>query len=104
MSAGLYDITEYPDIEVESNIVNQYTADTSDFIVKTCCSLLGSKAITEDSPALAFLKQNQSYFFPANMSKAIAKMNRTNGPSSNFNATATQLSPTVISHIDLAVV
>ena len=52
----------------------------------------------------AFLKQNQSYFFPANMSKAIAKMNRTNGPSSNFNATATQLSPTVISHIDLAVV
>ena len=44
---------------MESNIVKQYTADTSDFIVKTCCSLLGSKAITEDSPALAFLKQNQ---------------------------------------------
>ena len=50
-----------------------YTAETSDFIVKTCCSLLGSKAVTEDSPALAFLKQNQflqNYHGSANVVKS----------------------------------
>ena len=58
---------------MESNIVKLYTAETSDFIVKTCCSLLGSKAVTEDSPALAFLKQNQflqNYHGSANVLKS----------------------------------
>ena len=78
LTAGLFDITEYPDIEVESNIVKQFTADTSDYIVKTCCSLLGSKAVTEDSPALAFLKQNQflqNYHGSANVIKTQIAIN-----------------------------
>ena len=78
LTAGLYDISEYPDVEVESAIVKQFTADTSDYIVKTCCSLLGSKAITEDSPALAFLKQNQflqNYHGSANVLKTQIAIN-----------------------------
>ena len=78
LTAGLYDITEFPDVEVEAAIVKQYSADTSDFIVKTCCSLLGSKATTEDSPALAFLKQNQflqNYHGSANVLKTQIAIN-----------------------------
>ena len=78
LTAGLYDITEFPDVEVESAIVKQYSADTSDYVVKTCCSLLGSRATTDDSPALAFLKQNQflqNYHGSANVLKTQIAIN-----------------------------
>eukprot|EP00092_Neocalanus_flemingeri_P016245 GFUD01017589.1.p1 GENE.GFUD01017589.1~~GFUD01017589.1.p1 ORF type:complete len:649 (-),score=211.71 GFUD01017589.1:158-2104(-) len=59
MTAGLVDMSEYPDVEVESVIVKQYAAETSDFIVKTCLSLLGSQAALENSQYQKYLTQNQ---------------------------------------------
>ena len=72
LTAGLFDISEYPDVEVESAIVKVYASETSDFIVKTCTSLLGREALLEDSPAMAFIKQNQflqNYHGPSNILK-----------------------------------
>ena len=48
LTAGLADISEYPDIELESAIVKVYAAETSDFIVKTCSSLFGCQSVLED--------------------------------------------------------
>ena len=56
-SAGLADISEYPDVELESAIVKVYAAETSQFIVKTCSSLLGSQSVLEESAAMLYLKQ-----------------------------------------------
>jgi len=59
MTAGLEDMMETPDVEVESVIVKQFAAETSDYIVKTCLSLLGSKAALDTSPYHKCLAQNQ---------------------------------------------
>ena len=59
MTAGLVDISECPDVEVESVIVKQYAAETSDYIVKTCLALLGSQAMLETSQYQKYLTQNQ---------------------------------------------
>ena len=59
MTAGLVDISECPDVELESVIVRQYTAETSDYIVKTCLSLLGSQTMLETSKYQKYLTQNQ---------------------------------------------
>lgn len=59
MTAGLVDISECPDVEMESVIVKQYAAETSDYIVKTCLSLLGTQAMLETSKYQAYITQNQ---------------------------------------------
>ena len=73
MTAGLYDISEYPDVEVESAIVKVYAAETADIITKTCASLLGSQAVLDDSPAMQHIKQSQflqNYHGPSNILKS----------------------------------
>ena len=55
MTAGLVDISECPDVEMESVIVKQYAAETSDYIVKTCLSLLGTQAMLETSKYQAYI-------------------------------------------------
>ena len=59
MTAGLVDISECPDVELESVIVKLYAAETSDYIVKTCLSLLGREALLETSKHQHCLSQNQ---------------------------------------------
>eukprot|EP00090_Calanus_glacialis_P041415 TRINITY_DN7307_c0_g1_i4.p1 TRINITY_DN7307_c0_g1~~TRINITY_DN7307_c0_g1_i4.p1 ORF type:complete len:598 (+),score=219.67 TRINITY_DN7307_c0_g1_i4:49-1842(+) len=59
MTAGLVDISECPDVEMESVIVKLYAAETSDYIVKTCLSLLGSQTMLETSQYQKYLTQNQ---------------------------------------------
>ena len=59
MTAGLEDISECPDVELESVIVRQYAAETSDYIVKTCLSLLGRQTMLETSKYQKYLTQNQ---------------------------------------------
>lgn len=59
MTAGLVDISECPDVEIESVIVKQYAAETSDYVVKTCLSLLGSQAALQTSQYQKYLSQNQ---------------------------------------------
>jgi len=59
MTAGLFDISEYPDVDVESSIIKVYASETSEFISHTCSGLLGSKSLLEDSPAMLYVKQSQ---------------------------------------------
>jgi len=59
MTSGLHDMSECPDVEVESVIVKQYAAETSDYIVKTCLSLLGSKTLLDENDYTKYLDQNQ---------------------------------------------
>lgn len=52
----------------------------------------------------AFLKQNQSYFFPASMSKGPSKQNRANATQQNFNPASSQLSPSAVMAVDHSLV
>jgi alkylation response protein AidB-like acyl-CoA dehydrogenase len=47
--AGLKDVAEVPDVEVESVLVKLYAAEASDFITRGCLNLLGMRACMEDS-------------------------------------------------------
>jgi acyl-CoA dehydrogenase family protein 9 len=60
MTAALEDVSDEPDVEVESVIVKQYAAEASDFVVKTCLSLLGiDKVNQEGSLYQKYLRDNQ---------------------------------------------
>ena len=43
------DVSEVPDVEVESVLVKLYAAEASEFITKGCLNLLGLRAAMEDS-------------------------------------------------------
>ena len=43
------DVSEVPDVEVESVLVKLYAAEASEFITKGCLNLLGMRAAMEDS-------------------------------------------------------
>ena len=45
----LQDVSEVPDVEVESVLVKLYAAEASEFITKGCLNLLGLRAAMEDS-------------------------------------------------------
>ena len=43
------DVSEVPDVEVESVLVKLYAAEASEFITKGCLNLLGLRAAMEES-------------------------------------------------------
>lgn len=59
LTAGLYDVADVPDVELESVLVKLYAAETSDFITKGCLNILGMRACMEDSKYQRYLRDNQ---------------------------------------------
>jgi len=59
LTAGLRDVAEVPDVEVESAIIKLYAAETSEMITKGCLNLLGMRACMEDSKYQRYLRDNQ---------------------------------------------
>jgi len=59
LTAGLYDVADVPDVEMESVLVKLYAAETSDFITKGCLNLLGMRACMEDSKYQRYMRDNQ---------------------------------------------
>ena len=49
VKAFFQDVSEVPDVEVESVLVKLYAAEASEFITKGCLNLLGLRAAMEDS-------------------------------------------------------
>lgn len=60
LTAGLHDVSEVPDVEMESVLVRLYAAETSQFITSTCLHLLGMRAAMEDSQYQKYLRDNQA--------------------------------------------
>lgn len=59
LTAGLYDVADVPDVELESVLIKLYAAETSEFITKGCLDLLGMRACMEDSKYQRYLRDNQ---------------------------------------------
>ena len=59
LTAGLADVSQHPDVEVESVIVKQFAAETSDYIVSGCLGLLGAQVNLETSKYQKYLRDNQ---------------------------------------------
>jgi len=59
LTAGLRDVAEYPDVDMESAIVKQFAAQTSQFIVKTSLGLLGRAGLDEGGPLQRFTATSQ---------------------------------------------
>jgi len=60
MTAGLADVSEEPDIDVESAMTKQFAVETSDYVVKTCLNILGAEASLESSPFQKYIKENHA--------------------------------------------
>lgn len=60
MTAGLADVSQDPDIDVESAMTKQFAVETSDFVVKTCLNILGADATLESSPFQKYIKENHA--------------------------------------------
>ena len=58
-TAGLADASKDPDVDVESVIVKQYAAETSDYIVSGCLELLGAQVNLKTSKYQKYLRENQ---------------------------------------------
>jgi len=58
LTAGLADASASPDVEVESVIVRQYAAETSEFIVSGCLELLGAQVNLEESKYQKYIREN----------------------------------------------
>jgi len=59
LTAGLRDVAEYPDVDMESAIVKQFAAQTSQFIVKTSLGLLGRAGLEEGGPLHRYTATSQ---------------------------------------------
>eukprot|EP00092_Neocalanus_flemingeri_P021089 GFUD01022850.1.p1 GENE.GFUD01022850.1~~GFUD01022850.1.p1 ORF type:complete len:674 (+),score=245.96 GFUD01022850.1:45-2024(+) len=59
LTAGLADVSQHPDVEVESVIVKQFAAETSDYIVSGCLSLLGAQVNLDTSKYQQYMRDNQ---------------------------------------------
>ena len=59
MTAGLQDVSEVPDTEMESVLTKLYAMETSDSITRGCLNLLGMRAAMEESKYQRFLGDNQ---------------------------------------------
>eukprot|EP00090_Calanus_glacialis_P005150 TRINITY_DN13961_c0_g1_i1.p1 TRINITY_DN13961_c0_g1~~TRINITY_DN13961_c0_g1_i1.p1 ORF type:complete len:655 (-),score=202.54 TRINITY_DN13961_c0_g1_i1:41-2005(-) len=58
LTAGLADVSQHPDVEVESVIVKQYAAEASDFIVSGCLGLLGAQVNLETSKYQKYMRES----------------------------------------------
>jgi len=59
LTAGLADVSTNPDVELESVIIKQFAAETSDYIVSGCLGLFGAQASLETSKYQQYLRNNQ---------------------------------------------
>lgn len=72
LTAGLADVGIKPDVEVESAIVKQFAAESSDFVTRLCLDMLGAKTNVAGSPYQQFVAENhvlQSWQGSANILK-----------------------------------
>jgi len=63
ITAGLADVSEEPDIEIESLMTMRFAVETSDYVVKHCLNILGKEASLESSPYQKYIQENQALQF-----------------------------------------
>jgi len=74
LTAGLADASQQADVEVESVIVKQFAAETSEFIVSGCLELLGSQVNLETSKYQKYIREShvlQGWQGSANIHKCL---------------------------------
>jgi hypothetical protein len=62
LTAGLADVGEAPDTEMESAVVKEFAVIASDYVTKHCMRLLGAQVNVADSEWGAYIAENQVSF------------------------------------------